>query len=166
MRFLRNAAALGAGLMSLLASDRARQHSPRPAEGEGGRRARLEIRCAAMALAFALGLNGIGLCLCAPLSVKGGCEPQGCCPDPGGHHDGTPEAGTSLKASSAPCRASQVMSSGVADRIDDRDVLRHTLTAAAALHVSPAHRVAASVFGASASPLHSSSPARTAVLRI
>jgi len=153
--------ALAAGLTSHLSRGRAR--SPRRADS--GRVSRRVPRWAAAALAFGLGLNGVGLCLCAAQSVEA-CEPQGCCPHSGAHPEGTPETGPSLKASSASCCASQVTASGVAVRIDDRDILRHPLTPAATIYVSPADSIAASTFAASVSPLHSSSPPRRIVLRI
>jgi hypothetical protein len=58
------------------------------------------------------------------------------------------------------------MPPGFAARIDDRDVLRHTLTAAASIHVSPDAPLAPSTIGASASSLRNTSPPRTTVLRI
>jgi hypothetical protein len=138
--------------------------SPRQADSLACQGFRRGLRWAAAALALALGLNGIGLCPCAPQPVVAG-EPQSCCPHSGGHPDGLPGTGASVKASSVPCCASE-MTSGVAARIDERDAMRHTLTVVAAIHVFPADTVVSSTVSASASALSFSSPPRTTVLRI
>src|SRR6266571_3496657 len=78
MRFVRNAAALAAGLTSLLLRELPGRRSQRPSGTEAGRGSRRTIRWAAATLALGLGLNGIGRCLCAPQPAKA-CEPQGCC---------------------------------------------------------------------------------------
>ena len=128
-----------------------------------GRSPRRGPRYAAAALALGLGLNGMGLCLCTPEPVKA-CEADGCCPNSGGHDDSAPATGTSVKAH-APCCAPQ-MTPSVAARVDDRDILRHTLIVTAATYVAPADELVASTYGPSASSLRFSSPPRTTVLRI
>jgi len=155
MRFVASAAALAGGLAALL--PRALL-DPARSSGRGP-------RCAAAVLALGLALSGLGLCLCAPPPAKAA-DPHACCPRSADHHPGVPAA-SSIEASSAPCCASPMTPRfRFTARIDDREVLRHALIAAAATDVSTEGRVVASVIGSAAPSFRSSWPPRTTVLRI
>ena len=137
---------------------------PRPADGEAGRVGRRGTRWAAVALVVGLGLNGISLCLCPP--PVGPCGPESCCSQGGGHHLDVPEPVSGASAHSAPCCVSQLVTSGLAARIGDRDVLSDTFNAVAVISVSPTARVIGSTLGPSASRLHPFAPPLRTVLRM
>lgn len=151
-----------ADLAALLPRATFRPSAPR-AGSSAGRGSRRGTRCAVAALALSLGLNGIGLCLCAPEPTKAG-DPHSCCPRPEGHHGaGTPATGTVVTATASCCPAQ--MAPGFAARIDDRDIVRHTLAATAATFVSPDALIVPSTIAASAFS-RNTSPPQTTVLRI
>jgi len=163
MPFVTRAADLAADLAALLPRATFRPSAPRAGSGVG-RGSRRGTRCAVATLALGLGLNGIGLCLCAPEPTKAR-DPHSCCPRPAGHHDaGTPATGTVVTAMASCCPAQ--MAPGFAARIDDRDILRHTLIATAVTHASPDAVIVPSTIAGSASSLRNTSPPRTTVLRI
>jgi hypothetical protein len=121
-------------------------------------------RCVAAVLALGLGLSGVSNCLCSREPAKTS-DPHACCAQaavPGG---AVPTTGTFVKTSATQCCASHT-AGVVAARLDDRDVLRHTLPAAVARATSPERDGALSTVGVSATSLQYFSPPRSTVLRI
>lgn len=131
---------------------------PRRLAHAAGRGPRRLTRYAAAALVLGLGLNGLGRCLCTPTAAKT-CDVKPCCAAMGSHHGFASGSGTSLAASVTTCCASGAMRSGVAARLDDRDIQRHAVAAMAAVTSVSQHvpRMPATI-RASLSLLRPSSP--------
>lgn len=163
MRSLKNAMTLVTGLAGPL-SRRGVGRDLRQSEGGTRRESPVAWRCVAAVLALGLGLSGVSPCLCAAEPAQSS-DPHACCSHSASARGGVPTTGQSVKASSVPCCTSQT-AAGLAARLDDRDVLRHTLLAAVATATVPERHVVVSTVGASASSLQHFSPPRTTVLRI
>jgi hypothetical protein len=121
-------------------------------------------RCVAAVLALGLGLTGVSPCLCAAEPARTS-DPHACCAHSASPRRGVPTTGTFVKTSATPCCTS-LTAAGLAARLDERDVLRHTFAAAVARATAPERHLAFSTVGVSAAPLHHSSPPRPTVLRI
>ena len=140
------------------------RRDPRRSPSISGRGSLDGWRCVAAVLALGLGLSGVSPCLCG-VEPDRTSDPHACCRHSASAGGGVPTDGTSVNASSTPCCTSQEVA-GLAARLDDPDVLRHTLLAAVATATVPARHVVVSTVGASASSLQYFSPPRSTVLRI
>jgi hypothetical protein len=163
MRSPRNAMTLATGLAVLLRRPARRRDLERWAVSTR-RGPHAGWRCVAAVLALGLGLSGVGPCLCTREPAKTSAS-HACCAQaavPGG---AMPTTGTFVKTSATPCCASHT-AGGVAARLDDRDILRHSWVAAVATGTAPERHLAPSTVGASAASLQYSSPPRSTVLRI
>lgn len=162
MRSLENTMVLATGLAAPLGRAVVRgilRRSP-----SSTRRGSVGWRCVAAALALALGLGGVSPCLCAAEPGRTS-DPHACCGHSAGSAGGVTTNGPFLKTCAIPCCASQT-AVGLAARLGDHEVLKHTLVAAVATASVMQRHVVPSTAGASASPLYYSSPPRTTVLRI
>ncbi len=163
MRSPKNAMTSVAGLAASLGRPvlrRALRQSP----GSARRGSPVGWRCVAAILALGLGLSGISPCLCAAESAQIS-DPHACCAHSASPRRSAPTAGTFVTTSANPCCTSPT-AAGLAARLDDRDVLRHTFAAGVARATAPDHQVALSTLGVSAASLQHFPPPRTTVLRI
>ena len=160
---LKNAMALVTGLAGPLCR-RVAGRGLRRSEGGARRESPVGWRCVAAVLALGLGLSGVSPCLCVAEPAQTS-DPHACCAHSAGPGGGVPTDGTSGKTSATPCCTSPT-AAGLTARLDDRDVLRHTLVAAVARAIAPERQVALSTVGVSAASLQHFPPLRTTVLRI
>jgi len=163
MRSLKNAMALVTGLAGPLGR-RVVGRDLRQSEGGTRRESRVGWRCVAAVLALGLGLSGVSPCLCAAEPAQTS-DPHACCAHSASPRRSVPTTGTFVTTSATPCCTSPT-AAGLAARLDDRDVLRHTFAAGVARATAPDHQVAVSTLGVSAASLQHFSPPRTTVLRI
>lgn len=163
MRSLKNSTALVTGLVGPLGR-RVVGRDLRQSKGGTRRESPVGWRCVAAVLALGLGLSGVSPCLCAAEPAPTS-DPHACCAHSAGTGGAAPTDGTSVKTSASPCCTSPT-AAGLAVRLDDRDVLRHTFAAAVARATAPERHFAFSTLGVSAASLQHFSPPRTTVLRI
>lgn len=163
MRYLKNAMPSVTGPAASLGRPVLRRDL-RQSPGRARRGSPVGWRCVAAILALGLGLSGVSPCLCAAESAQTS-DPHACCAQPAGPRRSVPTDGTSVTTSATPCCTSPT-AAGLAARLDDRDVLRHTFAAGVARATAPDHQVALSTLGVSAASLQHFPPPRTTVLRI
>ena len=163
MRSLKNAMTSVTGLAASLGR-RVLRRDLRQSPGRTRRESPVGWRCVAAVLALGLGLSGVSPCLCAAEPAQTS-DPHACCAHSASPRRSVPTTGTLVTTSATPCCTSPT-AAGLAARLDDRDVLRHTFAAGVARATAPVHQVALSTLGVSAASLQHFPPPRPTVLRI